>query len=168
MRLWLQVFVLVALTAILALQIPREAMVSQFMAFHSATVDRSACDSPHSHSGSTFASYVELGEEEYANRIKLARMAWQVRARAAGWLDLEDGTPLAWDELPPPKPTFGAPKAPPPPEVSAEPSAEPSLAPPSVAAPAAEKLPPLEDRRRDALLDLAPYETLGETVTNLP
>ena len=147
MQLAVQILVLIAVTVFLALQIPRKALF------------------PHEQRGrrprpAPAAAYVELGEEEYANRMKLARMAWQVRARAAGRLDLEDDTPLVEEAPPPPPPMLLRPSAPPPPSVAAEPVAELSLAPPSVAAPPPKELPPIEDRRRDALLDLSPFETL--------
>ncbi len=148
MQLAIQIVVLIALTVFLALQIPRKALFPH--------------DKGRRHRPAPAAAYVELGEEEYANRMKLARMAWQVRARAAGRLDLEDDTPLAEEALPPPPPIFSRPSAPPPPTVAAEPVAELSLAPPSVAAPPPKELPPIEDRRRDALLDLSPFETLKE------
>ncbi len=148
MRIGLQILLLAALTVFLALQIPRKALF------------------PHMRKGRPqtppFAAYVDLGEEEYAKRMKLARMAWQVRARAAGRLDLEDGTPLAEEPIEPPPLRLDMPAIPPPPELLAEPLRTPSLAPPSVAAPESAPLPPLEDRRRDALLDLSPYETLNE------
>lgn len=148
MRIGLQILLLAALTVFLALQIPRKALF------------------PHMRKGRPqpppSAVYVELSEEEYAKRMKLARMAWQVRARAAGRLDLEDGTPLAEDPMEPPPLSLDLPAIPPPPEVSAEPLRAQSLAPPSVAAPEATQLPPLEDRRRNALLDISSYETLNE------
>ena len=145
MQLAVQILVLIAVTVFLALQIPRKALFPH--------------DRGRRHRPAPAAAYVELGEEEYANRMKLARMAWQVRARAAGRLDLEDDTPLV-EEAPPPPPMLLRPSAPPPPSVAAEPVAELSLAPPSVAAPPPKELPPIEDRRRDALLDLSPFETL--------
>ncbi len=148
MRMLLQILLLAALTAFLALQIPRKALLPRARRPH-------AVKPP-------FASYVELGAEEYANRVKLSRMAWQVRARAAGRLDLEDGTPLA-DEMPaPPSSYFGRPPAPPPPSVKAEARPPASLAPPSVAAPETSQLPPLEDRRRDDMLDISTFESLTE------
>jgi len=151
MRLGLQVLVLVAVTVFLALQIPRKALF------------------PHARKGRPrpmpYAAYVELGKEEYADRMKLARMAWQVRARAAGRLDLEDGTPLVEEAFSSPAPSLGFPSAPPLAGVSAEPPAISSLAPPSVAAPDSDELPPPEDRRRDALLDLSSFETLSEKET---
>ena len=146
MQLAVQILVLIAVTVFLALQIPRKALFPH--------------DRGRRHRPAPAAAYVELGEEEYANRMKLARMAWQVRARAAGRLDLEDDTPLVEEAPPPPPPMLLRPSAPPPPSVAAEPVAELSLAPPSVAAPPPKELPPIEDRRRDALLGLAPVETL--------
>jgi len=146
MQLAVQIVVLIAITVFLALQIPRKALFPH---------DRGKRSRP-----APAAAYVELGEDEYANRMKLARMAWQVRARAAGRLNLEDDTPLAEEALPPLPPIHSRPSAPPPPLVAAEPAAELSLAPPSVAAPPPKQLPPIEDRRRDALLDLSSFETL--------
>ena len=149
MQLAVQILMLMAVTVFLALQIPRKALF------------------PHEQRGrrprpAPAAAYVELGEEEYANRMKLSRMAWQVRARAAGRLDLEDGTPLADEALSAPTPMLSFPSAPPPPTVAAEQPVESSLAPPSVAEPPPKPLPPMEDRRRDALLDLSSFETLKE------
>ncbi len=148
MRMALQILLLTALTIFLALQIPRKAI------FPHARKTRPI--------PSPSASYVELGAEEYANRIKLSRMAWQVRARAAGRLDLESGTPLVDDALEPPPPSFGGPSAPPPFSLTTETRRSPSLAPPSVAAPEADPLPALEDRRRNDLLDISSFETLNE------
>ena len=147
MRMALQIVLLVAGTVFLLLQIPRKALFPRFR----AAVSRPAPS----------VSYVELGEEEYANRMKLARMAWQVRARAAGRLDLEDGTPLMEDVLPPPKSALGFPDLPPPPAVRFKASLPASLAPPSIAAPEAKPLPPPEDRRRDALLDISSFDSLN-------
>ncbi len=148
MRIFLQILLLAAVTVFLALQIPRKAIFPHVREHISSRP-------PH-------ASYVELGEEEYANRMKLSRMAWQVRARAAGRLDMEDGTPLV-EEIPvPPPPFFGGPSAPPSPSVRVEPYRPASLAPPSLAAPDPAPLPPLEDRRRDELLDISCFETLSE------
>jgi len=152
MRLGLQFLILVAVTAFLALQIPRKAI---FKPLRNDGVHASV--RPH------VAAYVELDDEVYANRMKIARMAWQVRARTAGRLDLEDDTPLAWEAPPPPKAFYGLSISLSVPTITAEPPREPSLAPPSLAAPPAAELPALEDRRRDALLDLSPYETLGES-----
>jgi len=149
MRLGLQIILLIACTVFLALQIPRKALFP-----HLRTKLRPRL--------APVVSYVELGKEEYANRMKLARMAWQVRARAAGRLDLEDDTPLAQDKVRPPAPALGFPGAPMPPTVAAESSFVSSIAPPSVAAPESKPLPPPEDRRRDTLLDLSSFETLNE------
>ena len=153
MRFAIQIILLVVGTVFLALQIPRKALFPHVRGAFKATAP--------------FAVYVELGEEEYANRMKLARMAWQVRARAAGRLDLEDGTPLVEEAMPPPPPpALGFPSAVPPPSVSAEAASAASLAPPSLAAPESEALPPMEDRRRDLLLDLSEFETINEKETS--
>lgn len=149
MRFALQVLVLAALTTFLALLIPKKAL------FPKRTGAGAFIPPPE-------VSYVELDEEAYASRIKLAKMAWQVRARAAGQLDLEDDTPLAWEPPPPPPPSHGFPAAPKIPPVTAEPAGGNPLAPPTVAAPPAEVLPAPDDRRHDALLDLSPYESLSD------
>lgn len=147
MRIGLQILLFAALTVFLALQIPRKALF------------------PHLRKGRSlpppFASYVELGADEYANRMKLARMAWQVRARAAGRLDLEENTPLDDEVFAPPQSSFALPSMPCPPPVKVEALPLPALAPPSMASPAATPLPRLEDRRRDVLLDISSYETLN-------